>query len=1288
MGWLARVHAAETDATAPGNLAASPATAETKAADVSRPLVTKAARFYGEQRWPGCRIVSVTPYYAFDGSINAYAVQFAREGSPLETEAGIKEQVAAGEDRLNKVRGSRPKAPIDDMAEAARDMSVADPAQRGGPVFENRGPTTAGIRVVLPSTVVAKASERQKAAALYKERLAAWRRDVRAAANEAVLPDQIGTVLIAARRDVYPLLERFDGVAPHLKFQAKIRRLAAIPKDQPEAVARTFYVGPMAFFHEPATATGTVKATPERVINPLAEQVFDLRVQKATGSQGRLPAAAFGKLAIAPEQFWDSIDKKGVAPKTGEPGPSATPAFPIVGVPYYHQDDYGAGCCGPNATAQALGYWDDNGYGNLVDNGHANNGHEDELIFALMKAQNYNPSNGTYGNKIAPGLVAVCNYNTYGNELSFSSSEIGSPSWGGDIKGEIIHRRPFVYFNWDTNSYPNWAHFTTAMGYNEDAGHILFVNYNYSPDTPYELNWDNISSQNEFMYPVKPGGTPMFDTIWTEDFEDSTLAEWSFRSQGLYPPSWGRTSYRSHVSTPHPSPPNGNPAFSAYCHPWFGSPPGPYVHNMDAMMVLGPFSTYKSSGELSAYIWRRIPDTNGDAIALMASLDGSGFSGTAYFGNVPVWQRCALDFSNVYGLGNILNKSQVWVGIWFVTDSDGPVGEGAYVDDVVIKLEPATHFTVCSPFKGEKWQKGTLHDITWRSLGDFGLGTVRIELYKGLQLETTISNYTPNDGLWAWTVPTWIPAASNYQIKVFNVNQTTEWGYSPMFEVMDPPSLSLATPNGGEVWGRGTAGYIQWSSTGYPGQDVRMVLKRGGSQSTLVSSTPNDGSYTWQIPASQAESADYKVRIISLQNSAIYDESDGTFSILEPGLTVTVPWANRMWERGRTYDIEWTWVGNPGPSVKIELLRQTTSSLVLDHTIVASTANDGSYSWAIPASQEPGDNYMIRITSNFDPSYTDTCDPFRIIVEPSVHLLSPNGGEWWERGTTYPITWTTELPVGRPMKLQLYRGPGGLVPPFLDHTIVASTEDDGHYEWFIPPTQSLASDYRVKLSLATTDAIFDWSDSMFRIMGPDIEVVAPGNGDTWLAGTTRTIVWKTTDMPPSDMMIQLYQRYVGYSMIAPSVPNTGYYAWPIPPSQAADYGYKLKITAVAKPSTFAWNYGTFSIANRAGIVVTSPEPGETWKVGQRHLIRWTQIGIPETDVRVELYKGGALETMITSAPLYANSCPWMIPDAQAPGRDYRIKITSMWDSSYSGFSEWYFSIEPETAVKEPQWPLY
>lgn len=87
-----------------------------------------------------------------------------------------------------------------------------------------------------------------------------------------------------------------------------------------------------------------------------------------------------------------------------------------------------------------------------------------------------------------------------------------------------------------------------------------------------------------------------------------------------------------------------------------------------------------------------------------------------------------------------------------------------------------------------------------------------------------------------------------------------------------------------------------------------------------------------------------------------------------PAIVVISPNGGEYLQRGRTYTIKWYSDPNPGANVKIELLKAG----IVDKVITSSTPNDGSQSWTVPALQQVGHNYKIRITSTTNSAYTDT----------------------------------------------------------------------------------------------------------------------------------------------------------------------------------------------------------------------------------------------------------------------------------------------------------------------------
>jgi len=194
-------------------------------------------------------------------------------------------------------------------------------------------------------------------------------------------------------------------------------------------------------------------------------------------------------------------------------------------------------------------------------------------------------------------------------------------------------------------------------------------------------------------------------------------------------------------------------------------------------------------------------------------------------------------------------------------------------------------------------------------------------------------------------------------------------------------SITVTSPNGGETWQRGTTHTVTWSYTGDPGKKMKIVLLKGDIEvGTIESSVPRGsggiGSYTWSIPSSGTIGSDYKVRIQSMSQPSIKDESNIYFTISSrtptPSITVMSPNGGESWKRGTTHTIAWDYAGKPGSSVKIELLTGDTLYKVLTPSTKIGKANHGSYSWKISATTALGTNYKIQVTSTSNSVYSDT----------------------------------------------------------------------------------------------------------------------------------------------------------------------------------------------------------------------------------------------------------------------------------------------------------------------------
>jgi hypothetical protein len=90
------------------------------------------------------------------------------------------------------------------------------------------------------------------------------------------------------------------------------------------------------------------------------------------------------------------------------------------------------------------------------------------------------------------------------------------------------------------------------------------------------------------------------------------------------------------------------------------------------------------------------------------------------------------------------------------------------------------------------------------------------------------------------------------------------------------PSITLVSPNGGEVLWVGETFEIVWTYTEGSFVKIEYSVNRGADWITISESTVNDGSYEWEIPCELSDECLFR---ISDASNDTYDTSDEVFSI-------------------------------------------------------------------------------------------------------------------------------------------------------------------------------------------------------------------------------------------------------------------------------------------------------------------------------------------------------------------------------------------------------------------------
>ena len=284
------------------------------------------------------------------------------------------------------------------------------------------------------------------------------------------------------------------------------------------------------------------------------------------------------------------------------------------------------------------------------------------------------------------------------------------------------------------------------------------------------------------------------------------------------------------------------------------------------------------------------------------------------------------------------------------------------------------------------------------------------------------------------------------------------WTFTTVLE----PSITVTAPNGGELWYTGQSKSITWTSQGVTG-NVMIEISRdmGTTWLTIVSSTANDGIYTW--PVAGPVSASCRIRITSIDFPTARDVSNGNFQIAEPYITVLQPNGGEVWYAPDNEYIYWR-SGGSTKSVAIEISRDYGSTW--DY-ITGSTLNDGEYLWQVeyPTSKD----CFIRITDTS--SMSDTSDSKFSISQRYIRVTSPNGGEVLRTGKTNFIHWQSNNITGN-VKIEISRSGGSIWT-----TIISSTANDGNYEWVA--TEPVSADCLIRVTSLSFTAVSDVSDSSF-----------------------------------------------------------------------------------------------------------------------------------------------------------------------------------------------------------------
>jgi hypothetical protein len=491
-----------------------------------------------------------------------------------------------------------------------------------------------------------------------------------------------------------------------------------------------------------------------------------------------------------------------------------------------------------------------------------------------------------------------------------------------------------------------------------------------------------------------------------------------------------------------------------------------------------------------------------------------------------------------------------------VTAYDGVGNSANDASDAVFSITDATApvVAVVTPNGGESWAAGSSQAITWTATDNVGVTSIDLAYSTDNGTNwTTIATGEANDGTYTWTVPNTPSTTALVRVTAYDAaaNSTADVS-DAVFSITDAtaPVVAVVTPNGGESWAAGSSQAITWTATdnvGVTSIALAYSVDNGSNWTTIATGEANDGTYTWTVPNTPSTTALVRVTAHDAAANSTADVSDAVFSITDataPVVAVVTPNGGESWVAGSSQSITWTATDNIGVT-SIDLAYSVDNGTNWT-TIATGEANDGTYTWTVPAT--PSTTALVRVTA-YDAAANSTADASDAVFSitdataPVVAVVTPNGGETWTPGTVQNITWTATDNVGVTSIDLAYSVDSGS-----NWTTIATGEvNDGTYTWTVPNTPSLQALARVTAHDAAANSTADVSDAVFTI--PSLSVAAisnlaatqkkTGNGG---ANTTRiTLTW--SGVAPTDSVIVYrkgfgnYPEYDDAGGAAPSTPG-------------------------------------------------------------------------------------------------------------------------------------------------------
>ncbi|MFK7982787.1 MAG: Ser-Thr-rich GPI-anchored membrane family protein, partial [Saprospiraceae bacterium] len=233
-----------------------------------------------------------------------------------------------------------------------------------------------------------------------------------------------------------------------------------------------------------------------------------------------------------------------------------------------------------------------------------------------------------------------------------------------------------------------------------------------------------------------------------------------------------------------------------------------------------------------------------------------------------------------------INSTNVDLSIIYTTYTSNGNAIGDILNDFSIQSSPCSHgatINLTEPDSEEILTSGTSFSIRWTGSLKGSACPVVIGYRVNDGNTVIITSSTSDDGAYTWSIP---PDINSTNVDLVIAYTTRDANGNAVGDVQSNFTVrptnnqyTVITPNGGEIYIKGSILPINWSNLGLGGiVSIELTNATNNTQLVIADPTNNDGAFDWQIPNDLPE-GDYKIKIYQTGTGARVDYSNITFEI-------------------------------------------------------------------------------------------------------------------------------------------------------------------------------------------------------------------------------------------------------------------------------------------------------------------------------------------------------------------------------------------------------------------------